>query len=295
MKKIFIIFLIFFGSFSVFGQVVNGGFENWINDSIPETWNGVISVDIYIQNYEFNTVNKSTDSYTESYAAMVSSVKTIPYLETLLPGIISYGANEIKLNLSDFSLVINSTGGIPINVIPTKIKGYYKYSGANNDTMAIYAKCLYNSVLIGQGYFSDSSDQNLYVPFTIDIAYSQEEVPDMINIIATSSGGNVPQAGSTLYLDDLSMEYSMAGISETLSLDMLTIYPNPTTGLVSLKLNSEETNIVNIYGYTGKLIETTGIEGHYFTLDMRSYVNGTYFVEVVNSDGRNTKKVILAR
>ncbi|HOH83405.1 MAG TPA: T9SS type A sorting domain-containing protein [Bacteroidales bacterium] len=295
MKKIYVTLLILFSCFSLNAQVVNGGFENWINDSVPETWNGTISVDVIIQNYEFNTVSKTNDSYSESFAAVVSTGKTIPYVEILLPGIISYGNNQIKLNISDFSLVITSIGGIPINVIPTKIKGYYKYSGVNNDTMAIYADCFYNSILIGQGVFSDSCDQTLYVPFEIDIAYSEEEVPDMINIIATSSGGYMPQAGSMLYLDDLSMEYTMAGISESLPLDMLSIYPNPTTGLLTLKLNSGETNIVNIYDYTGKLIETTGIDGPYFTLDMRSYVNGSYFVEVVNSGGRNTQKVVLAR
>jgi len=295
MKKIYIILLLVFSSFLLKAQVVNGGFENWINDSIPETWNGVISVDVIIQNYEFNTVAKTDDSYSESFAAVVSTEKTIPYLEILLPGIISYGSNEIKLNISDFTLVITSTGGIPINVIPTKIKGHYKYSGANHDTLAIYAVCYYNSVLIGQGVFSDSTDQILYLPFEIDIAYNQEEVPDMINIIATSSGGYTPLAGSMLYLDDLFMEYTMAGITETVPIDLLTMYPNPTTGLITLNLNPGEINTVNVYDYTGKLIKTAGIDGYYFTLDMRSYANGTYFVEVVNTIGRNTEKVILAR
>jgi len=295
MKKICSVILAMFIFFSVSAQIPNGGFEEWKNDSTLDNWNGLLSVDVIITQYEFNTVTKTTDAYSGDFAALITSSKTIPYINLLLPGVMSYGTNNVVLNLTTFNLETSITGGLPVSVIPTKVKGFYKYAGVNGDSMSVGAECYYSTVLIASGLFMNNSLEGGYVPFEFDLTYSEAEVPDMINIFAKSSAGDNPQLGSALYIDDVSIEYTAAGITETVSLDELSLYPNPTTGLLSIKLNPNETNNINIFDYSGKLICSVSSDNYYITLDMRSFANGAYFVEVNNSSGRLMSKFILAR
>ncbi|HNW89740.1 MAG TPA: T9SS type A sorting domain-containing protein [Bacteroidales bacterium] len=292
MRKIYLLIIGMCLVFSAGAQIPNAGFETWTNDSTPANWNGILSVTVMnIYNYDMNTVAKTTDSHSGGYAAMVTSDKTIPIIGTLLPGIMSYGTNVYDI-LSGMII----TGGIPVNVTPTKVKGYYKYNNVNNDTMALIGICFKNGDTIAYGGMLSGTTVSGYTSFEFDLTYSQALSPDTFNIIAMSSAGSAPQTGSSLYLDDVEIEFSGAGGPEIISLDeLLNVYPNPTTGLLSVKLVPNETNTINIFDHLGKQLRSMTCENISITLDMRSFANGAYFIEVINSTGRHMKKFVLAR
>ncbi len=293
MKKFYLLIIAMCIVFSAGAQIPNAGFETWTNDSTPADWNGVLSVTVmgYL-NFDISTVTKTTDSHSGGFAAMVTSDKTIPYVGTLLPGIMSYGTNVYDI-LSGMII----TGGIPVNVTPTKVKGFYKYNNVNNDTMALIGICYKNCDTIAQGGMLSSTAVSGYTSFEFDITYSQAQSPDTFNIIAMSSAGSAPQTGSSLYLDDVEIEFAGgAGGQEIISLDeLLNVYPNPTTGLLGVDLVPNETNTINIFDHLGKQLRSMTCENISTTLDMRSFANGAYFIEVINSTGRHMKKFVLAR
>jgi len=297
MKKIYLFLIALFVFFSIKAQIPNGGFETWTNDSTPANWSGIININIYVANFELYTANRTSDAHSGTSAVVVASDQAIPYVNVLLPGVMSYGETYLVLSLIDLRLIISTKGGLPINFVPTKVKGFFKYNPVNNDTMGIFASCFYSTVEIGAGQFVCGTSQASYAPFEFPIEYSDNSlVPDTFNIIVASSASNAPQAGSAVYLDDIEIEFSGAGGPETIKLDdLLNVYPNPTTGLLYVNLVPNETNLINVYDYAGKQVSSVKCEKAYTSLDMRSYQNGAYVVEVLNSEGRHMKKFILAR
>ena len=292
MKKFYLFFMAVCFVFSAKAQIPNAGFETWTNDSTPASWNGVMSVSVFgLYNFDLSTVLQSTDVHGGTYAAMITSDKTIPYIGTLLPGILSYGNN-----VYDILAGIQVSGGIPVSVKPTKVKGYYKYANVNGDTMSIIGFCYKNGDTIASGGIMSASTVASYTYFEFDLDYTQNMVPDTFNIIAVSSAGAVPQAGSALYLDDLEVEVTGAGVDGTIAVDeLLKLSPNPTQGILNVELIPNETNLITVFDYSGKPVLASGSNESHMEFDLSGFSNGVYFVEISNSKGRSVKKFVLAK
>ena len=121
-------------------------------------------------------------------------------------------------------------------------------------------------------------------------------MPDTFNIIAVSSAGAAPQAGSALYLDDMQIEATGAGVHGIIAVDELVrLSPNPTPGILQVELLPNETNQIAVFDYSGKQVLTSGSNENHAVLDMSSFSNGVYFIEISNSKGRHTNKFVLAK
>jgi len=76
---------------------------------------------------------------------------------------------------------------------------------------------------------------------------------------------------------------------DDLMLNEIMIYPNPTTGIVQIKLpNSIILKSINIYDIQGKHIET--FKNH--RIDMRKFSKGMYFLKINTDKGSISKKVL---
>lgn len=80
---------------------------------------------------------------------------------------------------------------------------------------------------------------------------------------------------------------------------MVSIYPNPTKGETTLKVKTENKNLIQkytIYNFLGSVILTKSIENTFgnFTdkIDLSSYPNGLYFIEVLVDGNKLTKKLV---
>ncbi|HNZ42809.1 MAG TPA: T9SS type A sorting domain-containing protein [Bacteroidales bacterium] len=292
MKKFYLFFLTVFFVFSATAQIPNAGFETWTNDTTPVSWNGAMSVTVMgFYNFDLATVEKSTDAHNGTYAAMLTSDRTIPIVGTLLPGILSYGKN-----VYDILSGIQVSGGIPVTVKPLKIKGYYKYANVNNDTMGIMGICYKSGDTIATGGLMSASTVSSYTYFEFDLDYTQSLMPDTFNIIAVSSAGAAAQTGSALYLDDIEVVITGAGFEETISVDdLVKLSPNPTQGLLTVELMPNETNFITVYDFSGKPVLAQQPVINRTKLDMSAFSNGVYFIEIINSNGRYTKKLVVAK
>ena len=107
------------------GQIQNGGFENWYNDSLfnyTTSWNCSNSE----QYYGEATVFKSTDAYTGSYSAELISTNIGSSSDTIT-GYVYHGINNPN---GDF-------GGIPYTDVFNEIQYHYKSNLGIGDTLYV--------------------------------------------------------------------------------------------------------------------------------------------------------------
>jgi hypothetical protein len=80
------------------------------------------------------------------------------------------------------------------------------------------------------------------------------------------------------------------GISDPLlTADNITIYPNPVTDKLYVKMISSNSNIV-IYNCIGTIIHQVIVNGAETTIDVSSYARGVYFIKVNDSDAQKFVK-----
>ena len=108
-----------------------------------------------------------------------------------------------------------------------------------------------------------------------------------VQVIANCIDGETSDPSSTATFTTLPV-----GIADYVLGRMVTLYPNPTTGLVQVQSAEGEVESVEVYDTYGKLLHTTKVSGGTATLNLSGYAKGTYFVKVTTDRGVVTKRVV---
>ena len=70
------------------------------------------------------------------------------------------------------------------------------------------------------------------------------------------------------------------------------IYPNPTTGMVTVE--GENIDFITVYNSVGQLVKVVKTQNN--VVDMSAYENGVYFFNVVDNAGQNSvQRVVVAK
>ena len=86
------------------------------------------------------------------------------------------------------------------------------------------------------------------------------------------------------------------GVNEEALASTVAVYPNPTSGVITLNINDNagKKAIVTVYSITGSLVSSNTYQGNVENekIDLSSYGNGIYFM-TINSDNKViTKKIV---
>lgn len=192
-------------------EIPNANFENWgtLNEfDKPDNW-GTSNFSLFSV-ISFNTVTKDgIEKFSGKFCPRLETKsQIIGDAEVKVAGLITLGAFEINLATRKARV----SGGLPFISKPVRVEGYYKYNGVGIDRCFIdIAITKFNSVsrkqdTIGSGQFSSASIPD-WALFKIPINYHLNETPDSINIVILSSDTSVFEAGSTMWIDSLSLKY----------------------------------------------------------------------------------------
>jgi hypothetical protein len=99
----------------------------------------------------------------------------------------------------------------------------------------------------------------------------------MVKFELTAGGGN------NIYIDNINLYDPAQTMVEEEFMSSMSIYPNPTNGLVYLDFNHTKNNpVVSIYDVTGKLIKKQQFNGdlHKLALNTQSLTKGIYFIAI---------------
>lgn len=95
--------------------------------------------------------------------------------------------------------------------------------------------------------------------------------------------------------DEITLNFCLSGLGlNSKELNNMTIFPNPSKGLVMIDFNYHLKGLLYITDVTGKKINSYVLNEKQFKLYLNQYAAGTYFLNVAEDNGKTiTKKVIL--
>jgi len=294
---IFIIPVLFAGGISA-QTIPNNGMETWINHGQyddPQFWD-TPNQEICFFPFYTKVVTKNTSHQSGSFSAKLET-QLIPVINITVPGVITLGTLSIDIIAGSYAI----NGGVPINDMPTHLKGFYKFQPKGGDSCAIgigltkWANGARDS--IGIGSFSTHDTITSWTPFTAWIDYKTVTIPDTMNILAISSAMYTPTAGTILYVDDLYLDYT-TGLSEEDPGQGIEIYQDrefhelfvffdfPASRQTSLRLyNMMGMKVLEI---PSRLIDKERVKFNYADINP-----GLYILEIIHNNKRFCRKFIL--
>jgi len=310
MKKIFALILFAFISMSGITQsIYNGGLENWdsIHSSSTATywwqpshegynWLGTLDtlagLPLSAGGPGPITVFRTTDSYSGTYAAKLVSNSMNLGVTIFIPGMLGTAVMDM---VGGRAIIGNSCPGCK----PLHFKGYYKFEPVGEDSCAVVAVVSkWNSEThkrdtIAFGRMVQHSPVSTYTPFDIELIYGLSAIPDSLSFLMVASAGfNVinfmgsqGNNGSTMYVDEVSLEYP-AGIEQSLMPDVgVKVYPNPATEQITVELSDKvENGRLEVYTMDGKSTATYKLKEVKTTLQVKSLTPGTYYFKLLERD-----------
>lgn len=129
------------------------------------------------------------------------------------------------------------------------------------------------------------------------------ESTNVINFIAPGNTTVIEGRSYSLFDADTSDVTSIASIPfcaldvhENQVLDNMTIYPNPSTGEITIEFSnfiSNSDRAVSIFSATGKKVYSTFTSETSSSLDLSHLKKGIYFIAIDGAEGKNASKILI--
>jgi hypothetical protein len=276
---------VFLMGLSLFGftqTLPNSEFELWVDYGVfqqPEQWSTPNPFTTILDPTAIS-VSKSTDAYAGDYSAKLETINAFGGSVTI-PGVLTLA----QINVDFISVSYSISGGFPLKENVSKFSGMYKYQGVAGDSATIL---IYNfkrdnegemdTIGYGAGYLIDA---NSWTPFTVNMQYINSHVPDTFNVIILSSGLNL-QAGSTLLVDNLTIETNTGIIDLDLEQVSVNIYPNPTSDFVEFETRDiEQGRQIKIYDINGRQINISDFNNRKAQIFINEFPSGLYTYQII--------------
>ncbi|MBI9067830.1 MAG: VCBS repeat-containing protein [Salinivirgaceae bacterium] len=127
----------------------------------------------------------------------------------------------------------------------------------------------------------------------ISPAFTAPEVTEATNYIFTLV---VNDGTDNSVADEVVITVENAVGIDNFSDNQFSVYPNPSTGILTLNLNIEDQNFTNskilITDISGKTIQQLNVSNKQLKIDLSAQINGIYFVKFINNEGVKIAKVV---
>jgi len=243
---------------------------------------------IYLGNAPLTAFRETVDVYEGHYSLrLVSGTMTSEYGDIFMPG--AMGNINIDIIGVDCNL------GRPFTFRPSAIKGWHKYIPVNRDSAAIEVVLKRGGNRIGGGKQVIKEGVPNWTAFNVPITYTSTQTPDSIIVVFSSSAAYdftdietlmecKGQIGSTLYLDEIALDYGDINIKEMFAPEIkMNVYPNPSNERVSLQIAKETNGTVIIYDNLTRKIGEYPINGTQIDIDIQDYAAGSYLINVIEN------------
>ena len=288
--------------------IPNGDFENWYNvvvnpsvnydeigtgptDNWMGTLNSLAAVPPTAGGPGPVTIFKTTDKHSGTYAAKaVSAEFPLGPVTIFIPGMVGTAVMDMT--------GVRALLGKPCqDCKPSRLKGYYKFEPVGGDSCAVVILLSkWNATAkkrdtIGYGQMIQRNAVSTYTEFDIPINYSSSgSVDTMTMLVVSSAGFNVinfmgskGKVGSTMYVDDLMLDYP-SGIQQVLMPEVaVNTYPVPASGTLHVDLSKEVKNgVFEVYSSAGKLVGTFAVSSRNNSIPVTGLISGSYYFRLTS-------------
>jgi len=290
MKKIyFLILATLIATHFVAQTVPNGSFENWNSTQgypEPDGW-ATFNIFSLFSGADYGVTQESPGAVGSSFARLTC---TADMDGMATPAVAFTGA----LN----PLTGVGTTGFPVNNLPNFLSGQYR-SNINGDDLAGIvcfftqwnaAAAVTDTLAIGSLEIFQS--QSSWLSFDIPIVPMMAGTPDTCIVLAIAGGGNAPEVGNYLDIDDLHFTGGVNSIEETSAL-RFQAWPNPMHESLLLDLTTmDNTSQVQLFDMQGRMMEQWQLGASQTTLDVSHLPAGSYILHIMNKRGRWTQSLM---
>lgn len=313
MKKLFFLVIAAIAINAGFSQsnVPNGDLENWHNVVVSASLNywqlGTDPDDKWLTTInQLATVapplgpgpvtcERTTDAKSGTYAAKLIS-QFFDGINVFIPGMMGTAT-------LDYLGIRAILGRACPGCRPTHLKGYYKFEPVNGDSCsALLLVSKWNTSTkkrdtIGYGIQVFKEAVSTYTPFDVVMSYdypASNLVPDSMTLMAVSSAGFSiinfmgckGQVGSTMYVDELELEYP-TGIRESLMPEVaVKVYPNPAKDMMIVELSEKvKDGMMIIFNQDGKQVTSCYVRELINMLPVHTFANGAYYFRLKDDSG----------
>lgn len=280
-------------------QVENGDFENWENQGTaeeePVDWSSLKTADAWAGSAP-SVLSPDTGRNGGTCARL--EVKEVFGIEA--NGIMTNGRVHADFDPENgyvFTDESDPKWHTSFSDRPDSLIGWYKYAPENNDKGKIDAvlhvgECTLpfsngnESNMIGRAKFEFTTAQTSWTRFSKAFTYVDQQAPEYILTTIASGDSTISQAGSTLWIDDISLVYNSTNSIKEASNEITTI--NASNGYLHFSSKDHLTDQrYAIRSLTGQLIQSGVCEKNV----LFDHPSGIYLITVKNGDQQFTKKV----
>ena len=295
MKKTLVSFLLMsMTSISMFGQILNNGFENWTSMGIysnPDNWQ---TLNNYTALAGVFTATKGTPGNPGTSYLMLTS-KTVS--TTVVNGIAVYGSLD--------PLTMQGTAGKPFTQQPSRLTGNWQHMIFGSSQGSILVKLTkWNTAtsardVVATGSVTLSGMAMSWATFTVNLSYSSAVAPDSCMIVLKASG-TAPTNNDYLWVDNLTFSGSVTGMSDLENnLSISSVFPNPSTEQITVNLTIKKASEVSfkLIDLTGKVVKEIYV-GEVFgqyksSISVVDIAKGSYFLKISSGDNSEYKKLMI--
>ncbi|WP_028978861.1 PCMD domain-containing protein [Sporocytophaga myxococcoides] len=286
-------------------QFQNSDFENWTHYSANAPFTSYDQADHWASGNDLLQLatgvqpptEKTTDAQNGTYAVKLTSRKAF---NQLAAGNLYLGT--FKLNI--MNPASSAKFGIPYTDKPTGFNVYYKYNPVNGDSCSIAIYLFkWNSVnksrdTVGIGYFQTNQEVSNYTLLSVPVTYKSQVTPDSATMTFSSSAGGKElkgQVGSTLFIDNLSLDFTPLSTTSPFATTGASLFPNPTKDEVKINNAPFASGTMYFYNNQGALISTKVWNGAVSpSISVSDLAPGYYTCKIVSEEQKSfsTKLII---
>jgi hypothetical protein len=308
MKKLLLIMTVTLSLHSFGQQLPNSSFENWTISTEFSTLelDGWYSLNMITTDYPTRGTMQTTDKYDGIYALKLTS------------GNISVPSYSLYDTTAIAAVgIITPTGpsdGYPFTARPISYSFYFKYTPGPSitgvvDTALVFVKFTNGGNNVGHAQWRYwGAAVNNYTNVVVPIEWNDLITPDTVyaNFASSMTGfvkswsgahhyGNV--LGNELIIDKFEFLYTPTEVSEVENMNMISVYPNPASDIVTLNVNiaNNADLILNIYNIMGTLVKSEILIQNQRQINTENLCNGIYMVEIKSKEWTGKQKLIIQK
>lgn len=274
----------------------NGGMEDWEITTViltpfehPE---GYLSSDMlgFPLGIPSGGVIKSSDAKSGSHSVQLKNV------------VDSIGASILlgDVNLTTFDIVIGDAWS---GERPPTFNASYKETLLGTDTAILLISLLENGNLVAIGgaqFAPGSAGTSSWTDVSDSLLYFSTATPDSIQVIALigsqsldSTAPGLVTIGSTIWLDDMSLEMVTGVESPLFSKYQVNVFPNPSSDLVNFEIvrgESAQVDMLKVFDMTGKDMKVdVRFNSDKECIDLSNLGSGQFVYQLLDREGNPLK------